>query len=365
MAKRTELYDRHVALGARMITFAGWILPVQYPTGPKAEHLHVREAVGLFDIDHMGQIVVMGPDVVPYLQRIMTADVSDFAMGRANYSMMCYHDGGIVDDVFIYHMPDRYFITVNAANNIKDTSWMKYHRANFNVEIENVSEETYMLALQGPLAQPTLQSLCEYDLDELAHHQAVDTQVAGTATLVGRTGYTGEDGFELYFPTTEAVHVWDALMEAGEEYGILPIGLAARDSLRLEPCMPLYGQEISANISPIKAGLTWAVSLDKETLIGRHALLKTRLEGPTQKLVAFEMIDRGVPRHDYAVHVEGAACGHVTSGIYSPTLDEFIGMAYVPSEYANVGQEIGIKIRGSIKSAVIVEKPFYTPAYQR
>jgi aminomethyltransferase len=365
MAQKTELYDRHVALGARMITFAGWAMPVQYPTGPKAEHLHVREAVGLFDIDHMGQVVVTGPDAVPYLQRIMTADVSGFAVGRANYSVMCYADGGVVDDVFIYRMPDRFFVTVNAANNAKDTSWLEYHRSDFAVEVENVSEETYMLALQGPLAQPTLQGLCAYDLDELPYHEAVDTDVVSVSTLVGRTGYTGEDGFELYFPASEAIHVWDALMEAGEEYGILPIGLAARDSLRLEPCMPLYGQEISANITPIEAGLAWAVSLDKEAFVGRHALLKTQLEGPPKKLVAFEMIERGVPRHDYAVHVEGIARGHVTSGIYSPTLDEFVGLAYVPSQYANVGQEIGIEIRGNVKTAAIVEKPFYTPAYRR
>ncbi|MFO7917894.1 MAG: glycine cleavage system aminomethyltransferase GcvT [Anaerolineae bacterium] len=365
MVKKTKLYDRHVALGARMITFAGWALPVQYPTGPKAEHLHVREAVGLFDIDHMGQIVVTGPDAIPYLQRIMTADVSSFFVGRANYSMMCYHDGGIVDDVFIYHMPNRYFITVNAANNAKDTSWVNHHRSDFDVNVENVSEETYMLALQGPLSQSTLQGLCAYDLDELAYHEAVDTEIAGVATLLGRTGYTGEDGFELYFPADQAVHVWDALMEEGEEYGLLPIGLAARDSLRLEPCMPLYGQEISANTTPIEAGLGWAVSLNKETLIGRHALLKTRLEGPAQELLAFEMTERGVPRHNYAVFVDDTPCGHVTSGMYSPTLEKFIGMAYVLSEYSDVGQEIGIEIRGSIKSATIVEKPFYTPAYRR
>ncbi|MFP3895962.1 MAG: glycine cleavage system aminomethyltransferase GcvT [Anaerolineales bacterium] len=365
MVKKTELYERHVALGARMITFAGWALPVQYSAGPKAEHLHVREAVGLFDIDHMGQIVVTGPDAVPYLQRILTADVNGFSVGRANYSMMCYQDGGIVDDVFVYHMPDRYFITVNAANNAKDTSWMNYHRDDFDVKIENVSEETYMLALQGPLSQSALQGLCAYDLDELAYHEAVDTKVAGVATLLGRTGYTGEDGFELYFPVTRAAHIWDTLMEDGKEYGILPIGLAARDSLRLEPCMPLYGHEISPTITPIEADMAWTVSLDKENLIGRQALLKTRLEGPSQKLVAFEMTQKGVPRHDYAIYVDDTACGHVTSGIYSPTLEKFIGMAYVSSEYSSVGQEIGIEIRGTIKSAVIVKKPFYTPAYRR
>lgn len=221
-----------------------------------------------------------------------------------------------------------------------------------------------MLALQGPLSQPTLQDLCAYDLDELAYHEAVDTNVAGVPTLLGRTGYTGEDGFEIYFPANEAIHVWDALMEAGEEYGLLPIGLAARDSLRLEPCMPLYGQEISANITPFEAGLGWAVSLDKETLIGRYALLKTHLEGPSRKLVAFEMIERGVPRHDYAVHVEGTVRGHVTSGMYSPTLEKFVGLAYVPSEHASVGQEIGIDIHGSVRPAVIVNKPFYTPTYR-
>ena len=251
MANKTALYDRHVALGARMVDFAGWLLPVQYPTGPKVEHRRVREAAGLFDIDHMGQIVVSGPDALPFLQHVMTADVARFGLGDANYSLMCYADGTVVDDVFIYRLPDRYFVAVNASNNEKDTRWLAHHVGDWDVAVQNVSEETYMLALQGPRAEAILQPLAEADLASLPRHHAVETRVAGASGLVGRTGYTGEDGFELYLDATQAARVWDALLAAGAPEGLVPAGLAARDTLRLEAALPLYGQEISAE-SPLR-----------------------------------------------------------------------------------------------------------------
>ena len=365
MARQTALYSRHVQLGGRMVEFAGWVLPVQYPTGPLEEHHRVRRAAGLFDIDHMGQVVVSGPDALPFLQRIMTADVSAFEAGSANYSLMCYDDGGVVDDTFIYRLPGRYFVAINAANNAKDTQWLNYHKAGFDVQVENISDQTYMLALQGPEAQAILQPLCGHPLASLPFHTAVETTVAGVPTLLGRTGYTGEDGFELFFPTDHAGLVWDKLMESGAPRGLLPIGLAARDSLRFEACMPLYGQEISAIAGPVEAGLAWAVSFGKSGFIGRESLLKVRLEGPSRKLVGFEMTQGGVARHEYDVVKDGIPCGKVTSGMYAPTVDKFLGMAYVPVQYAAPGTEIGISIRGKVKPAVVIKRPFYTPAYRR
>ncbi|MBC7235194.1 MAG: glycine cleavage system aminomethyltransferase GcvT [Chloroflexi bacterium] len=365
MPKKTALYERHVERGARMVEFAGYWLPVQYPTGPKEEHLRVRQAAGLFDIDHMGQVRVTGRDALSFLQHLMTADVSKIQVGQAHYALMCYHDGTIVDDTFIYRLPEGYWVVINAANNAKDTRWMEVQRERFEVRVDNVSEETYMLALQGPLAERILQPLCVADLSRLAYHTFVETRVVDVPTLIGRTGYTGEDGFELYFPRERAVHIWDRLLEVGEPQGLIPCGLAARDSLRLEACMPLYGQEISAERTPIEAGLGWAVTLEKGAFVGRDALLKAQLEGPDERLVAFCMVERGMPRHGYPVVVNGQEVGEVTSGIYSPTMDDFIGMAYVPVEFSRPGTEIGILIRGRAHRARVVRKPFYVPAYRR
>lgn len=363
--KQTRLYERHMALGARIVDFAEWALPVQYPTGPVQEHLTVREKAGLFDIDHMGQLEVRGRDALPYLQRLVTWDVARIALYEAHYALVCYGDGGVVDDIFIYHLPDRYFIAINAANTEKDTLWFQAHTHGFDVEVRNISEETYMLALQGPKAEAILQKLTPTDLSRVAYHTAVETEVAGVPMLVGRTGYTGEDGFELFFPAEQAPRVWDLLMEAGEPEGLLPIGLAARDSLRFEACMPLYGQEIGPDLDPIGAGLGWAVRFDKGDFLGREALLKIKLEGPDYKLVAFEMVDRGVPRHEYEVIVDDVSVGEVTTGMYSPSTGRYVGLAYVPAQYSALGTEIGILIRDRVKRAKVVEKPFYTPAYRR
>lgn len=365
MAKQTALYDRHVALGARMVEFAGWMLPVQYPTGPKEEHLCVRRAAGLFDIDHMGQIVVKGADAVPFLQHVMTADVSAFEAGGAYYSLMCYDDGGVVDDTFIYRLPDRFFVVVNASNNAKDTRWLDYHRGGFDVTVENVSDATYMVALQGPRAEAILNPLCAADLSTMAYHTALETEVLGVPALVGRTGYTGEDGFELFFPAERAGEVWDGILEAGRPHGLLPIGLAARDSLRFEPCLPLYGQEITAMVDPIEAGLGFAVALDKGPFVGREALLKTRLEGAPNRLVGLRMTGGGVPRHGYEVVAGDLIVGEVTTGMYAPTVDAFLALAYVPVEYSAPGTELGVMIRDKVRTAVVVKKPFYKPAYRR
>jgi aminomethyltransferase len=369
MAKTTLLYDRHVALGGRLVEFAGWVLPVHYPLGPNAEHLRVRQAAGLFDIDHMGQVVVRGKGAVPFLERVMTAAIADMDPWTARYSLMCYHDGGVVDDTFIYRLgPECFFVAINAANNAKDTRWLNAHRRSFDVTVENVSPSTYMLALQGPRAGDILGPLCETDLSGLLFHQACETRLLTSPpvpVLIGRTGYSGEDGFELFFPSPQAGLVWDALMEAGKAHDLGPVGLAARDSLRFEPCLPLYGQEISANNSPLEAGLGWACALEREGWVGREALLKTSLEGAARVLVGFAMTQGGVPRHGYAVLVDGVVCGQVTSGMYAPTLDKFLGLAYIPSGRAAIGAEVGIQIRDKVRTAVVVERPFYRPKYRR
>jgi len=363
MAK-TLLYDRHVALDGRMVSFAGWELPVQYAAGPKAEHLAVRAQAGLFDIDHMGQLVVTGPDALPFLQAMLTADIGAIGEGEAGYALLCYADGGVVDDTFVYRLPDRFFIAINASNNEKDTRWLQAHAAGYDVQIVNVSAETYMLALQGPLSAMILAPLCSADISALQHHHAIQTTVAGVPGLVSRTGYTGEDGFELYLQADGAVTAWDAIMAAGGPHGLLPIGLAARDSLRFEACMPLYGQELGPDITPLEAGLSWAVDWSKD-FCGRDALLKLRLEGAARTLVAFKMLDRGVPRHEYPILSEGEVVGQVTSGMYAPTLDAFLGLGFVPTSLRRPGTEISIGIRDREHRAVVVRKPFYVPAYRR
>ena len=366
MARKTALYDRHVEAGARIVDFAGWMLPVQYPSGPKEEHHRVRTAAGLFDIDHMGQVAVSGSDALEFLQRTLTADMSSLEIGEAAYALMCYSDGTIVDDIFVYRLADRYLLAVNASNNEKDTRWLQHHRADLDVDVRNVSEETYMLALQGPQSQAILQELIDADLSNLSFHHVIEARMCDVAALVSRTGYTGEDGFELYFPATRALAVWDAIRRAGTPRGLIPAGLAARDTLRLEAAMPLYGQEISSAINPFEARLGWAVSLDKGDFLGREALLKARLEGPTRNLIGFRMTAGGVARHGYPIVTpEGQVVGEVTSGSYAPSLDAFIGLGYVPTVLAKPGVDIGIEIRGKQKPATVVRLPFYKPAYRR
>ncbi len=366
MAKKTALYERHVELGARIVDFAGWMLPVQYPTGPKEEHVRVRTAAGLFDIDHMGQIAVSGPDALRFLQRVLTADISRVEVGASGYALLCYDDGTIIDDVFVYRLPDQYLLAVNASNNEKDTRWLEYQRGGLDVDVRNVSEETYMLALQGPQAEAILQEMTAADLSALPHHHITEAEVVGVRSLVSRTGYTGEDGFELYFSAGSAAAIWDALLRAGTPRGLIPAGLAARDTLRLEAAMPLYGQEISASINPIEARMGWAVALDKEDLIGRDALLKVRLEGPTRTLVGFRMTEGGVARHGYPIATpDGQVVGEVTSGSYAPTLNTFIGLGFVPVALAKPGTEICIDIRGKLRPAAVVRLPFYKPRYRR
>lgn len=357
---RTALYQTHIDLGGRMVEFAGWELPVQYPPGPLAEHHAVRNAAGLFDISHMGQIEVRGPDALAFLQRIQVRDVAGLAEYGAAYGLMTYADGGIVDDIFIYRLPERWLVVVNAANRSKDVAWMQAQAMGMDVVLLDQSDTLAMLALQGPKAEAILQNLVTDDLATFATRSALETSVAGVAVTIGRTGYTGEDGFEIYLPADGVQAAWQALLDAGTPHGLLPCGLAARDSLRFEACMPLYGHEITSEITPLAARLGWAIAWDKE-FVGRDALLKTKLEQPPQLLVGFEMLDRAVPREHYPIAVAGEIVGHVTTGMKSPTLDKFLGMGYVPRAHAALGTIIEVIVRGQPKQARIVKRPFYKP----
>lgn len=364
---RTNLYQWHVDHGGRMVPFAGWEMPVQYPTGPIEEHHITRRSAGLFDIDHMGQITVTGPDAEAYLNRLVTWDIGLMAQNDAHYALMCYENGGIVDDVFVYKLPGRWFVVVNASNLEKDYRWMQEHAAGYGVTVTNVSTETYMVALQGPKAINLLQSLTPTNLSNVPRFTAFEDEVAGIPAVVGRTGYTGEDGVEIFFPAEKAVKMWETILAAGERVGIevKPIGLAARDSLRFEPSFPLYGHEIEANITPIEAGLGWACKFNTG-FIGREALLRQKEEGVRQKLVGFELVNKGMPREGYPVADEsGNEIGRVVTGLYAPTVNKYCGHAYVPPEFAGIGTPLQILIRNKPKSAVVVKRPFYTPAYRK
>ncbi len=362
--KKTLLYDEHVKLGGRMVPFAGFELPVQYES-PLDEHKTVRMAAGLFDIDHMGQVRIEGPEAFDFLQYMVTSDINELKEWEAHYSLLCYADGGTVDDIFIYRLPDVWWVVVNASNLDKDVKWLKAHTPGFDVTVTDVSEATYMLAFQGPKAQEVLQTLTDADLSQIAFHYSTRATVAGVETLIGNTGYTGEYGFELFFPATEAVTVWNAILDAGKPHGVRPIGLAARDSLRFEPCLPLYGHELAADVTPLEAGLGFAVKTNKGDFIGRDALLKQRLETPERRLVCLEMVDKGVPREHYDVGKDGLVIGHVTTGMLAPTVECYAAMALLPKAYAQPGGEVDVLIHGKPRKAKVVPRPFYVPAYRR
>lgn len=369
--KRTALFDWHVAHGGRMVPFAGWEMPVQYPTGPIQEHEATRNHAGLFDIDHMGQLEVRGPDAEAFVNFVISYDVTQMKMNESHYGFLCYADGTVVDDLFVYKLPDAnaasgyyFFIAINASNRDKDVAWVKAHTRGFNVEVKDISDETYMIAFQGPKAVALLNSITEADLEQVARFSAAVTKIDGVGAILGRTGYTGEDGFEIFLPVEHAVQVWEKILKIGESEGVLPIGLAARDSLRFEACMPLYGHELSDSITPVEAGLNFAVSYDKN-FIGRDALLKQKLEKSGRISVGFELVDKGVAREHYVVSVDGKEIGYVTSGMFSPTTKKYVGMALIQRGYGAKGAEFDIMIRGKAVKAKVVKKPFYVPAYRR
>jgi aminomethyltransferase len=359
---KTAFHEHHVKAGAKMVPFAGFHMPVQYE-GITAEHLAVRENVGLFDLSHMGEFDVTGNDALAFLQKVTTNDVAALEPGQIQYSCMTLEHGGIVDDLLIYRLPKGYMLVVNASNLDKDLAWLQKHLSG-EVSLVDRSAETSLLAIQGPQAQKLLQPLTNFDLESMPYYTSTTAAVAGCEILFSRTGYTGEDGFELYIPREHTDSLWHAINEAGITFDLKLIGLGARDSLRLEMKMGLYGNEIDETTNPIEAGLGWIVKLDKE-FIGRDAVSAMKESKPPRRLVCLELEGRAIPRQGYDVIENGEAIGQVTSGAFSPSLQKPIAMAYVPRLKAKIGTKLVVAIRNKEFPAVVVKQPFYKKASHR
>jgi len=355
-SKQTALYDEHVKLGARMVEFAGYEMPIKYH-GIRDEHKRVRETVGIFDVSHMGEIEISGPGALDMVQKITINDAARLVEGQAQYSAMCYPDGGIVDDLLVYHMQDKYMLVVNASNKEKDLAWILENKLE-NCEVTDVSDQVSQLAVQGKKAEVTLQKLTELNLNMIPNFSFTQGSIANVPVLISRTGYTGEPGFELYFENQYAVQLWNAILAAGKDFDIEPVGLGARDSLRLEKKMYLYGNDIDQTTNPLEAGLGWITQLQKNDFIGREAILKIKEAGLKRKLIAFILDNPGFPRKGYNVFKNGIEIGYVTSGTVSPMLEKGIGLAYVAIDFAKVGAQIDIDIRGKKNSAQIIKPPF-------
>lgn len=357
--KNTALTDKHISLGAKMVPFAGYNMPVQYE-GVKAEHDCVRNAVGVFDVSHMGEFVLRGDKALDLIQRVTSNDASKLVDGQAQYSCLPNNEGGIVDDLLIYRVSaTEYVLVVNASNIEKDWNWISKHNSD-GVSMENISDQISLLAVQGPKAAEALQSLTNIDLKAMKYYTFQKGTFAGKDNvIVSATGYTGAGGFELYFKNEDANAMWDAIFKAGADYGIKPIGLAARDTLRLEMGFCLYGNDINDTTSPLEAGLGWITKFTKE--FTNSANLKAQKEtGVKRKLVAFELVDKGIPRHDYEiVDANGNKIGVVTSGTMSPSMNIAIGLGYVPTEFSALGSEIYISVRDKALKAKVVSLPFY------
>lgn len=364
--KKTGLFESHEKWGGKIIEFAGWALPVQYE-GIIPEHEAVRNAAGLFDVSHMGEVEVKGKDAFKFVQNLVTNDVDALEDNQIVYAMMCYEDGGVVDDLLVYKFSDTYFyLVVNASNIDKDYEWMISNKKEYEVEVENISSSVSEVALQGPKAQEILQKLTDIDLKEVKFfYFKKDVNVNGVKCLISRTGYTGEDGFEIYTSNENIVKVWESILEAGKEEGIKPTGLGCRDTLRFEATLPLYGNEISKEISPLEAGFGFCVKLNKENFIGKDALVKQKTEGLKRKIVGFEMKEKGIPRHGYEVAYKGEKVGFVTTGYFSPTLKKNIGLALVNSACSELGLEIEILIRNKPVKAEVISKKFYSKNYKK
>ena len=366
--RKTPLYDEHVRLGAKMVPFSGWLMPVQY-TGIVEEHQAVRNSVGIFDISHMGQFIVDGPGAREWLNTMLTNNINKLDVGTGQYSFLLNERGGIIDDLIVYRIGDQNFLlVVNAARTESDFAWLQKHlpavaaavSAANTVQIDNRSANFGGVAIQGPRVVELFRAVFGENVQPPSRNEIVDVPFDATTVSVARTGYTGEDGIEVFFAATDAVKLWNAALEKGKPFGIKPCGLGARDTLRLEMCYPLNGSDLSPERNPIEAGLGFFVDLAKPNFIGRDALLKTKEIGPREKLVPFRMKDKGPPpRPHYAVFENGERIGEVTSGTLSPSLNWGVGMAYVSTTHAKVGAEIDIEIRGKKFPATIEKKPLY------
>lgn len=356
--KQTAFSAIHRSLGAKMVEFGGFDMPVQY-AGIIEEHRRVREAVGVFDVSHMGEVEIRGSDALAFVQRITVNDASKLAPGRVQYSAMCYDDGGIVDDLLVYNMGDHYMLVVNAANTAKDIDWMRRHLP-AGVTLEDRSAAFSLLAVQGPRSLMTMKKLTGADISGLPYYHWMRGEVAGVDMIISRTGYTGELGFELYFPSDVATgeKVWKAIMDAGKPFDIGPVGLGARDTLRLEMGFCLYGHDIDHTTNPIEAGLGWITKVDKGEFIGKAPIVRARQQGPARKLVGFILEDKAFPRQGYAIRAAGGDTGTVTSGTFSPSLDKGIGMGYVGVAHAKPGSRVDVMIRNKGISGSVVPLPF-------
>jgi aminomethyltransferase len=356
--RETPLTALHRELGAKLVPYAGFRMPVQYAS-ISAEHHAVRERAGLFDISHMGEFHVSGPGATVFLDRMTVNDVAGLAVHQAHYSCLCRPDGGILDDIVLYRLEDGYLVVVNAANVAKDWAWLTGH-ASADVVLEDRSAETALLALQGPRAAAILAPLASLDVTAIRYYWKADGAVAGVPALISRTGYTGEDGFELYLPASGAARVWSALLASGTGLGLVPAGLGARDTLRLEMKYALYGNDIDETTNPLEAGLGWIVRLDGGDFVGREALARIRAEGPRRRLVGFRLADRAFPRPHYPIRLDGRPTGEeVRSGTVSPTLGYGIGTGYLPASVARKGTRFEVEIRGTPVAAEVVPTPFY------
>lgn len=364
--KKTPLYDSYEKYGGKIIDFAGWALPVQFE-GIIPEHEAVRTKAGLFDVSHMGEIDVIGEDAFEFVQNLITNDISILEDNQVLYSPMCYPDGGIVDDLIVYRFTkNHFFLVINAGNIEKDFEWMLKNKGDLNVDITNISSSVTQLAIQGPKAEEILQKLTDTNLSDIKFFFCKrDVLVAGAKCLVSRTGYTGEDGFEIYSDRESATGLWDKILQAGKEDGLKPIGLGARDTLRFEVNLPLYGNELSESITPLEAGLGFFVKLDKEYFIGKDVLVKQKEEGLNKKIIGFEMKDRAIPRHGYEVFVGNEKIGEVTTGYLSPSIKKNIGLALIDAKYSELGTTIFVKIRNKLNEAVVVSKKFYKKNYNK
>jgi aminomethyltransferase len=357
--RRTSLYDAHVSLGARIVPFAGWEMPVQYPAGISAEHKAVREACGLFDVSHMGEVVVRGPDAIAFVNHVTSNDASALAVGQIQYTTLLTERGTIVDDMLVYRFPDHLFLVPNAGNRDADIAHLRAHIGAFDCTMEDVSDSYALLAVQGPNAPAVVQRLTSTPLGDMKYYRFAEGEVAGVPTIISRTGYTGELGFELYVPWEQARTVWDALMATGE---VTPCGLGARDTLRLEAGMALYGHELNIDTTPLEAGLAWLVKLGKTDFLGKDVLVHQHTDGLDRKLVGFTFDERAIPRSGMPVWYGDLPSGTVCSGTMSPTLGAPIGTCYLPAAAAVEGTVFAVDIRGKHVPARVVPLPFYKRA---
>ncbi|MEE9259378.1 MAG: glycine cleavage system aminomethyltransferase GcvT [Nitrospinaceae bacterium] len=356
--KSTPLAGLHRELGGRLVPFAGWHMPIQFE-GVVQEHLCVRRKVGLFDISHMGEIDIRGEDSKKLLQRLLTNDIEKMSDGSTLYSLMCYDNGGVVDDLLVYRFSeDHYFLCVNASNADKDYQWIVEHSEGFKAQVTDIGPETAQLAVQGKDAENLLQNLSDVPLNDLKYYHFKKGKIHYIECIISRTGYTGEDGFELYLESGKAVDLCRKLLEAGEPFGIRPIGLGARDTLRLEMGYALYGNEIDQDTSPLEAGLGWVIKLKKQGFIGQQALQNQKERGLSRKLVGIRLLERGVPRSHYRVLKEGRPVGEITSGTFSPSLNTGIGLCYVSMEHSDPGSRLDVEIRSQTVPAEVVKPPF-------